>query len=96
MFSKWLSSFWEKSSGFVLSLVNKSNSGTYHIVWDTKATKWLVKKDNENTPVSNHDTKKSAVDAGQKLGNKLSNGKIVVYKMDGKVQKSIVVGRKAA
>ena len=74
----------------------KSDSGTFHIVWDTDASKWLVKKDGENSPVSNHETKKSAMDAGKKLSARLSDGKIIIYKMDGEVQKSIVVNKNAA
>ena len=85
MFFKWL-----------FSSRKKSNNGTYHIVWDTDASKWLVKKDGVFAPVSNHDTKKSALDAGHKLSTKLTNGEIIVYKMDGEVQKNIIIGRKAA
>jgi len=80
----------------LLSSKKDTNNGTYHIVWDTDSSKWLVKKDGKNSPVSDHSTKKSAMDAGQKLSARLSNGKIIIYKMDGEVQKSIVVDKKAA
>ncbi|MCD4656110.1 MAG: DUF2188 domain-containing protein [Planctomycetes bacterium] len=85
MFLKWL-----------FSARKKTKSGTYHIVWDSDSSKWFVKKDGEQNPVSDHETKKSALDAGDKIGSELATGQLIVHKMDGDVQKSVNYGRQAA
>ncbi len=85
MFLKWL-----------FSARKKTGNGTYHIIWDSDASKWLIKKDGEKNPLSNHETKKSALVAGDKIANKLADGQLVVHKMDGDIQKSVKFGRQAA
>ena len=93
MFLKWLFSAWKKTKSTFVKLMpsakKKVKSGTYHIVWDGEKSKWLVEKDGVKNPVSDHETKKSALDAGEKIGNGLSTGRLIVHKMDGDVQKSV-------
>ena len=81
---------------WLFSARKKTENGTYHIVWDSDASKWLIEKDGDNNPLSNHETKKSALDAGDKITNKLADGQLIVHKMDGDIQRSVKYGRQAA